>query len=231
MPEQLPLQFRWPSNITLDDFIIFDNEIVIKALKHLITTDNESQIFISGMALSGKSHLLMASCHQAEQQGISAAYLPMQEIIEQPVEILEGLECLDLIAIDDIHLCNEHSHWQVALFNLFNKAQSNRVKMIFSANSGPASLAIELADLRSRLCWGESYQVSTLNDDQKMIFLQTKMEKRGLSLTDEVSNYLLSHYSRNLNELIDSIELLDKASMAEKRKLSIPFVKMVLKIT
>jgi len=44
-------------------------------------------------------------------------------------------------------------------------------------------------------------------------------------LADEVVMYLLKRSPRDMNSLFALFEKLDKASMVEKRKLTIPFIK------
>lgn len=226
--QQLPLGFRWPANITLDNFIIGDNQLLLDAVRYFLTQPDEQQLFIAGASQTGKSHLLMAACHAAEQQGISAAYLPMKSFVDQTPDMLQGLEQLELIVIDDVDACVGHKDWQIALFNLFNNARLAQHKMLFSATSGPAALSLELADLKSRLCWGLSYQLQPLNDEQKSLLLTQTADVRGMRINREVSHYLLTHYSRDIECLLAVVEQLDKASLAEQRKLTVPFVKKVL---
>ena len=47
-------------------------------------------------------------------------------------------------------------------------------------------------------------------------------------LRDEVARYLLHHFPRNLKELIAILDRLDGASLATQRRITIPFVKIVL---
>jgi DnaA family protein len=47
-------------------------------------------------------------------------------------------------------------------------------------------------------------------------------------MTDQVANYLLTHYPRDLFELFNRLDDLDKAAMAQQRRLTVPFIKSVL---
>ena len=87
---------------------------------------------------------------------------------------------------------------------------------------------IQLADLRSRLATGLIYQLETLDDTAKQQVLIVQAQARGLELPEEVAQYLLRHQSRDMRELIQLLQQLDKASMIEKRRLTIPFVRQVL---
>jgi DnaA family protein len=50
----------------------------------------------------------------------------------------------------------------------------------------------------------------------------------GMPLNDDVLQFMLTHCSRDLRALMDLLKRLDKASLAEKRHITIPFVKQVL---
>jgi DnaA family protein len=47
----------------------------------------------------------------------------------------------------------------------------------------------------------------------------------------EAANFLLNRSSREMGNLITSLDILDKASIREQRKITIPFIKDVLHLT
>jgi DnaA family protein len=55
-----------------------------------------------------------------------------------------------------------------------------------------------------------------------------RAKHRGLTLPDEVINYLLVRENRDMNNLYQLLDRLDKASLAARRKLTIPFIKKIL---
>ena len=99
-----------------------------------------------------------------------------------------------------------------------------------SAEVSPRQLTIELEDLRSRLAWGEVYQVHSLSDHDKVRVLQFRANLRGLKLSDEVASYLLNRMPRNMSDLFQVLVTLDEASMAAQRAITIPFVKSVFEM-
>ena len=48
-----------------------------------------------------------------------------------------------------------------------------------------------------------------------------------MELSDDVARYLINRAARDLSELMACLDTLESASLEEKRKLSIPFVKQV----
>ena len=57
--------------------------------------------------------------------------------------------------------------------------------------------------------------------------LQLRAQVRGLELPDNVAEYLMRHYPRDLFGLFERLDMLDTAAMAMQRRLTIPFVKTV----
>jgi DnaA family protein len=70
--------------------------------------------------------------------------------------------------------------------------------------------------------------VQPLSDPEKSLALQLRAKQRGLSLSQDVANYLLTHAPRDMGQLFMLLERLDLASLQRQRKITIPFVKEVL---
>ncbi len=220
MTQQLTLGIRLRDDATFDNYFSGQNEQVV----HNLQMQEEPYVFLFGADGTGKSHLLQAACHETGKKGLPVVYLPLAEEGLMPA-MLDGLESMSLIALDDIQEIIGNEDWEYALFNLYNRVREKGVSMIVSSAEPLASLNIKLADLKSRLSWGPIFQLSSLSDKEKQRALQQRAKNRGLDLTDDVVTYLLKRSSRDMNSLFALFEKLDKASMVEKRKLTIPFIK------
>ena len=220
MSQQLTLGIRLRDDATFNNYFSGQNDQIV----HSLQAQQEPYVFLFGASGSGKSHLLQAACHQLGQNNHPVVYLPLAEAGLLPA-MLEGLENMSLIALDDIDSVSGQDDWEYALFNLYNRVRETGASLIVSSGEPLASLSIKLADLRSRLSWGPIFQLNNLTDKEKQFALQQRAKNRGLELSDEVVTYLLKHSSRDMNTLFALFETLDKASMVEKRKLTIPFIK------
>ncbi|MCB1772173.1 MAG: DnaA regulatory inactivator Hda [Gammaproteobacteria bacterium] len=228
MTAQLPLALDLRHAPGLDDFVVGRNRELLDQLRRALDGDGEYLIFISGPAGSGRSHLLLGQCNAAEHSGLRAVYLPLREHRSLTPAMLEGLEQFDLLAIDDVDTIAGDDDWENALFNLFNRCRDAQRRLLFSAGSGPATLAIRLPDLRSRLSWGLTIALHALDDDGRRDLLQALAERRAMRLPDDVARYLLERAPRHPRDLVDLVDRLDRASLAEKRHLTIPFVRSCL---
>jgi DnaA family protein len=92
----------------------------------------------------------------------------------------------------------------------------------------PDAMRPGLQDLRSRLMWGPVFQLQPLKDTDKFEALRLRAKQRGLELPQNVAEYLMRHFPRDLFGLFEKLDKLDMASMAMQRRLTIPFVKSVL---
>jgi len=226
-PHQLPLEVQLRDEATLQNFLAAPAvQPLIEALQRQLEPSGEAMIFLHGAAGCGKTHLLQAACHLA---GTRALYLPLADLGDySPQEVLQGVDALDLVCLDDVHSVSGDERWELALFNLYNRALESNCRLLMSGNAPPLSLPVKLADLRSRLAWGIVYQLPRADDEGKSAILQFRAARRGLSLSDEVARYIVSRAPRALEPLLNLLETLDKASLAEQRALSIPFVKRAL---
>ena len=220
MEQQLTLGINLRDDATFDNYFSGKNEQVI----HSLLEQHEPYVFLFGEKGCGKSHLLQAACHKAGKNNSPVVYLPLSEEGLMPA-MLDGLENMSTIALDDIDAVIGDEGWEIAIFNLYNRVRDKEGNLLVSSNKPLASLPIQLADLQSRLSWGPIFQLSVLSDTEKTLALQQRAKNRGLELADGVVSYLLKNCARDMNSLFTLFEKLDKASMVEKRRLTIPFIR------
>lgn len=225
---QLPLAIQLNTKLSFENFVCPDDEFLLTTLTQFSSNTGESLIYLWGAEGSGKSHLLHAVCQHAAGEDLSVHYLPLAEMIEYPVDVLNGLQDYDVLCIDDLQMIVARPQWQQAIFNLFNQVREKNGKMLFSADANPKELGLVLNDLVSRLEWGIVFHLHELNDEQKMQALYMRANMRGLSLTDEVVDYILRHFARDTSAIFELLDHLDRQSLISKRRITIPFIKDVI---
>jgi len=225
---QLPLSLTLRDDAIFDNFFMGNNTQVIDVLKNFISKQSEPFIYCYGDNGSGRTHLLQACCHAASEHNHSIFYLPLSNYQDFSSNIFESLENQHCVCIDDVDAIIGNHAWEEALFYFYNRARENHTRLLVSAQLPPQQLPCVLKDLQSRLSGGLILEIKNLNDTEKMQALKMRASLRGLHLSEDVANYLIHHYSRNMRDLFDVLEKLDQASLAAKRKLTIPFVKVVM---
>lgn len=225
---QLPLGLNPQQVYQLSNFHFSQPELQ-QALHEFCDLATIDFLYLWGDDGSGKSHLLIALMEQLQKSGKRTVYLPLAELVgTTSPEVLQSLEQLDLLCIDELEAIAGLKDWEEAIFHCFNRLQDVGCQLVVASTSNPAMIKIQLADLRSRLATGLIYQLETLDDKAKQQALIVQAQSRGLELPDEVAQYLLRHHSRDIRELMLLLQQLDKASMIEKRRLTVPFVRQVL---
>lgn len=226
--EQLPLELQLREHATFENWYVGDNQALVAQIKQLLEGD-ERYLFIYGPPASGRSHLLQAACHHADQRQLSSVYLPLAELgTYSPEALFEGMENLSLVCLDDIQTVLGNEQWERALFNLFNALRDRDGRLLISADAPVRQLDITLPDLRSRLSWGAVFQIVGLAEEQRRDVITERARQRGLELSDEVLNFILYRCERDTESLLETLDQLDRASLREKRRLTIPFVKATL---
>jgi DnaA family protein len=234
---QLTLSVQLPDDETFGSYLSESNHLVVSQLKLFIeqnqaTKSNEpNSFYLFGLTGVGKSHLLHACSTYAAKLNKTSVCLSCAELLLLSVEVLDGLEQIDVICLDDIELIADNTLWQQAIFDLYNRVLEQNNCLLISGDQSATQLGLSLPDLVSRLTWGFTEQVKPLDDDEKVTALQYRASKRGLTLSSEAANFLLNRLSREMGNLITSLDILDKASIREQRKITIPFIKDVLHLT
>ena len=59
--------------------------------------------------------------------------------------------------------------------------------------------------------------------------LKLRAHHRGFDLSDEVARFIIRRCSRDMGDLFILLQKLDNASLCAKRRLTIPFVKEVMR--
>lgn len=228
MNNQLPLNIQLSDTATFHNFYSGDNQVVIQHLQNLLIAKANPIIYLWGLSGSGKSHLLQACCHMAQQQQLTVSYFPLVEHNQWQPTIFDNLEQFNLVCLDDIEQLVGQADWEEACFNLYNRLHLANQCLIITGNKPPRKLELLLPDLTSRLTAALILRIQPLTDQEKLVAMKLRAQYRGLILSDDVAQFLLARCTRNMQELFSMLEKLDKASLIAKRRLTIPFVKEIL---
>lgn len=230
---QLALPVLLPDDALFKTFESGPNQELLSALTAL-TGESVAQtsVYFWGGRGRGKTHLLHAVCAAAGHTHLQVMYIPLADFSDpMHISLLQGLDEYDLICLDDIDAVTQSREWCVALFELYNRvSDSGKGRLVISASVSPLALSCALPDLRSRLQATTSFQLHKLDDEGRMRALQTHAAQRGLQLEAEVAQFIVQRVSRDMHQLMAILNQLDKASMAQQRRLTVPFAKQTLSI-
>jgi DnaA family protein len=116
---------------------------------------------------------------------------------------------------------------QHAAFTLFVEAVTHGVQMAAAGRLPPVDLPVR-DDLRTRLGWGQVHALKPLTEAGTRAALRREADRRGLFLSDEVMDFLLTRFSRDLGSLMALLRRLDQFSLAERRAVTVPLLKKMV---
>ena len=228
---QMILGLNLSEDTTLANYFVNDeNKQLLLTLHTTASGRGERLIYFWGEKGVGRTHLLQGCCYRANQLGLRALYLSLKDLSGLHTDVLEGLEALYLVGIDDIQGIVGNREWEEAFFDFFNRMYDANKRLIISGDKPLQNLGLVLPDLSSRLSSSVIFQIHSLTDEEKIQTLRLKAKKKGLWLSLVVAQFILKRCRRDLGSLFSALEKLDQASLKEQRKLTIPFVKEVLKV-
>jgi len=222
MSMQLPLSLQLRDDATFDNFFVGHNQHLVDVLKN----PSEKFIYFAGQHGVGRSHLLQACCHFFED----SIYIPLSEHEQLSPSIFEDMESIGLICLDDIDAVFGLPDWEVALFHFYNRISSSGSRLCVAASHPLQDIKVELPDLKTRLSSFVFFPVHDLSDQEKIAVFVERANFRGLDMPVEVAEFLFNRLPRDMRELFSVLDKLDEASLAAKRRLTVPFVKEVLDI-
>ncbi len=225
-PHQLTLGVGLDDDAQFENFFTSsDNQQLVDCLQ---LPGGERYLYLWGHGSPGLSHLLQAACHTVTADGGTAIYLPLADKQLFGAQILQGVETLSLVCIDDIDAMAADEEWEAALFTAFNTIRDSRTRLLIAGKMAPQHLAINLPDLHSRLQSGLILQLKALNDDDKLQALQLRARKRGFDMPAAVGEYILLRAERSFSALMLILDELDRTTLQQQRKLTVPLVKSTL---
>jgi len=131
----------------------------------------------------------------------------------------------DWLVFDDAH--GFDAAQQQAAFSLFVEATGRGAGVIAAGSVPQVDLAVR-EDLRTRFGWGHVFALVPLADNEVRAALRREADRRGTFLSDEVMDYLLNRFARDLKHLMAQLDRLDEFSLATKRAITVPLLKQML---
>lgn len=227
--QQLPLGVRLPDRAVFASFLPARNGQAVEHLRRAADGQVAGTSWLCGPWGTGKTHLLQAVSAQSSAT-LRTGYLPLQELARLGVGVLEGLRQLECLCIDDIDAVVGQLEWERALFGVLQGIEESGGRLIAAAQSPPALLHWALPDLGSRFAASAVFQLRLLDESEQQAALQLRARLRGVELPEETSRWLQRRYPRDMRKLYELLDTLDEAALVAQRRLTIPFIRQVLRL-
>lgn len=224
--KQLALDIGLAPLPSLDNFAPQGNEAALAHLRLWVDNPLRSPVptLLWGPGGSGKTHLLQAVRLALLAQGARVGWL--DPTVSDPPAFDDRWAA---VLMDDCQLFTAAQ--QAAAFNWFVNAQAPHAGparwVLAAADRPPADLRLR-EDLRTRLGWGHVFQLQVLDERELRAVLRRAADERGVFLGDEVMDFMLSRFSRDLGSLMALLGELDAYALRTQRAVTIPLIKAML---
>jgi DnaA-homolog protein len=223
--KQIPLSLGPDSTLGFDDLLPGDNALPLFHLKALnpqqvLAGHPPTPLYLWGDAGTGKTHLLKALARRWRQEGAHAGSFSASDPAPWVFDEAWSLILLDACDRFDVDQ-------QQAAFALFVEATTRGLAMVATGRVPPIDLPLR-DDLRTRLGWGHVLALVPLSEAETRAAVRQEADRRGIFLSDEVMNHLLTHFARDVKSLMQLLDRLDAFALSHKRHVTVPLLKKML---
>ena len=224
--KQIALDIGLASGPTLESFFPGPNEAVKQHLELWVgentraATRSPVPTYLWGMSGSGKTHLLKAVREALREQGAVVGWLDASNPEPEPFN-----EAWAAVLLDDVHQYSAVQ--QHAAFTWFVNAQTHQRWVLAAGDAPPSGLQVR-EDLRTRLGWGHVFGLKVLSEPECRAVLRQAADARGVFLSDEVMDFMLTRFSRDLGSLMELLELIDGYALQTKRAITIALIRSMM---
>jgi chromosomal replication initiation ATPase DnaA len=173
---------------------------------------------ISGPSGYGKTHL-----GHILKDLIQGVFLDAQELTE---DMYTTIRPNTYYIIDNIQAVQDPK----LLFHFYNLTLENDCIVVYLSEMAPGKMDTNLADLNSRLRSLPVIELSQPDEELCRAIIKKIFSDLQINVSEEIIQYLMVHTSRNLSDIQLNLKALNQRSLEEKRNITIPFIKNVLKL-
>lgn len=225
--KQLVLDMGLAKGPSLDNFCAGPNEAALNHFRLWLGQPDAATVprspvptYLWGGSGCGKTHLLQAMRSALQAQGQQVGWLDATVTVATEFD-----ENWAAVLLDDVHAFDVAQ--QQTAFNWFINAQTQQIAVLATGSLPPADLKLR-DDLRTRLGWGTVFALQALDEAQRREVLRASARTRGIALSDEVMDFMLTRFSRDLGSLMELLDLMDGYALQTQRAITIPLLKTMM---
>lgn len=234
--KNLQIESQLNPNYNFDNFLEGDSNRLARsaalavALKPGGTSFNPLLIF-GGVGL-GKTHLAHAIGVEIKEKhpDKTVLYIAAEKFTQQYIEsvkkntrndFIHFYQLLDVLLIDDVQFLSGKAGTQDVFFHIFNHLHQNGKQVILTSDKAPVDMQDIEQRLLSRFKWGLSAELQVPDLETRISILKNKLYRDGVSIEDEIVEYVAKNIKTNVRELEGAIISLIAQSSFNKAEVTI----------
>ena len=217
---QLPLVLDYSAQE--DDY----DEFIVKQANRILL--GKGLTLVCGSRSAGKTRFMKALLKEAGLRNLATYSLEADDTHDH--SYFEEAGGCNLVCLDNLKKVCGKPDWELSLFHLINFMEDTKKKLVFGTSVPPDKLEVNMADLGSRLRAADRVYLGPFNDEARIDFMLRLAKLRGFEIPFDVGRFILDRSKRDMKEIEAVVEKLETETMKQHRKVSIPFVKEILKI-
>ena len=174
-------------------------------------------LFIYGPAGVGKTHLLYAIANgiRKDNPNANVVYIKGDQFTNELIAAIQNGKNIefrskyreaDLFLIDDIQFIAGKESTQEEFFHTFNKLYEEHKQIVMTSDRKPSDMLTLEDRLKTRFEWGLLADVQPPDYETRMSFIKNKAKTLGLSLDDEVCNYIAVNVTSNVRQIEGTVK-------------------------
>lgn len=224
---QIPLPLCFDRRFSFENYIAPNAGYIVTQLSALFDETGETLLGLWGGADAGKTHLLNACALYARHCQVAFNLFDAVQLADARPGNFSDFPAGSVVGVDNLDLVAGNKAWEEQFYRLINRVRSGEIRFVFSLSRQPRDTGFRLPDLKSRLMWGLLIELNTPGDEQIENILRRRAELLGLHIGPEPLNYMLTHFSRRISDQMQLLHELDKASLIEQRKITVPLIREI----
>lgn len=205
---------------TFDTFIVGSSNKFAHAASLAVAT-NPAQaynpLFIYGGSGLGKTHLLHAIQHEIikNNPSMQIVYIKGEDFTNELVESIRQNTQIqfrnkyrqsNVLLVDDIQFVAGKESTQEEFFHTFNSLYESKKQIVLTSDRPPKEIQTLEDRLRTRFEWGLLADVQPPDFETRLAIICRKAELLGISLPDEVSNFIANRLKNNIRQLEGAVK-------------------------